>query len=138
MAGYYFPAGRGVPALSRDCVQHPAPGQGVGMRELPVEQDERARWEGPMDTITALCFHGLPANNVEVKKEGAYFGQRVYLCGAGDDKCDLFLQEGDLKNPMCKCGVITRQNTVKKSGDNHGRTFLACGGRKCKFFKWTS
>jgi hypothetical protein len=108
------------------------------MRELPADQDGNARWEGPVSTVSVLCFHGLPANNVEVKKEGAFHGQRLLLCGAEDDKCDLFLQEGDLKNPMCKCGVHTRQNTVKKEGANNGRTFLACGGRKCKFFKWTS
>lgn len=119
-------------------MQHPGPAHAVGMRPLSGDDDQRARWEGTLDAPTVLCFHGVPANNVEVKKEGAYFGQRLYLCGAEDDKCQVFLQETDLANPICKCGVYTRNNTVKKAGDNNGRSFLACGARKCKYFKWTS
>jgi hypothetical protein len=134
----YYATGRAVPSLARDCMQHPSPAHGVGMRPLPTDSDERTRWEGAPDGHNVLCFHGVPANNVEVKKEGAYFGQRLYLCGAEDDKCEVFLQDADLSNPTCKCGVHTRSNVVKKAGDNNGRSFLACGARKCKFFKWLS
>jgi hypothetical protein len=135
----YYSAGRGVPSLARDCVQHPVPVHDVGMRLPAAVVDENSRWEGLAPSTQVVCFHGVPASSVEVKKEGAFLGQHLYLCPVTEDeKCKLFLVESDLQNPMCKCGVYTRENTVKKQGDNQGRKFLACGARKCKFFKWTS
>jgi hypothetical protein len=106
---------------------------GVEMR--PV-QAETTAWSADLQDIGPLCFHGSQANSVECKKEGLYQGKRLWLCGAEGDKCQLFLEEQDLANPKCRCGVHTRENTVKKETQNQGRKFLACGARKCKFFKW--
>jgi len=36
----------------------------------------------------------------------------------------------------CKCGGEVRNWTVKKDGENKGRTFKRCN--KCKYFEWTS
>lgn len=109
---------------------------GVGMR--PV-QEETTAWSVDKQDIGPLCFHGTQANHVECKKEGLFQGKMLWLCAVDasvGDKCQLFLEEADLSNPKCRCGVHTRESTVKKETQNQGRKFLACGARKCKFFKW--
>ncbi len=130
----YYPAGRGVPLLARDCVQHPEP-YGVGMR--PVQEERVAgSWTEECKDRGPLCFHGLPANSIECQKDGLYKGKMLWLCAAEGEKCQLFLEEADLTNPKCRCDVHTRENVVKKETVNQGRKFLSCGARKCKYFKW--
>jgi hypothetical protein len=80
----------------------------------------------------------MPSRLVVVQKDGKFKNLPVYMCAQEEDKCNLFLLDSDLANPMCRCGVVTRENEVKKETNNHGRKFVACGARKCGFFKWTS
>lgn len=136
MASNYY--SRQPPQLARECTQHAGSMPDVGMRVPLADHFGQSNIEDDRKEHAVLCFHGAPANHVEVKKEGAFKGKMLYLCGAEPDKCELFLEVTDIGNPTCKCGVITRENTVKKPGDNQGRRFLACGARKCKYFKWTS
>lgn len=106
---------------------------------VPGDSSDNATWgEEYKDTPTVLCFHGRPTRLVEIQKDGDFKGQMVYLCAAEDERCNVFLQDCDLENPPCRCGVKTRENTVKKPTANEGRKFLGCGARKCGYFKWKS
>jgi hypothetical protein len=121
------PTQAGIPEHSAD----------YGMR-VPVDTTDNAHWgcEFKDQQPTVLCFHGRPTRYVEIQKDGPYKGQMVYLCTDEEERCNVFLQDCDLDNPVCRCGVKTRENIVKKPTANEGRKFLSCGARKCGYFKW--